>query len=69
MLIAHFINEYFFQILFAIVLALRYRDVIPLAFYRSYFRQKQRNAGKDPDVVERGEFPAVIYWLAFKGRK
>lgn len=29
------------------------------SFYRGYFRQKQINAGKDPDTVLRGEFPVL----------
>ncbi len=29
------------------------------SFYRSYFRQKQINAGKDPDTVLREQFPRL----------
>ncbi len=40
------------------------RVFLPMeAFYKGYFRQKQLNAGKDPDVVIREQFP--ILWRFF----
>ena len=32
-------------------------------FYRAYFYQKQRNAGKDPVSVIRREFPILWWWI------
>lgn len=32
------------------------------SFYRAYFRQKQLNAGKNPDAELRKEFP-LSWWI------
>lgn len=46
-----------------IVLAvLVFRNHLALCFYRGYFRQKQVNLGKDPNVAIRKEFPHT-WWL------
>lgn len=38
-------------------------DGVRVGFYRAYFNRKQRNAGRDPQMVLREQFPILWRWM------